>query len=75
MEVAAPTHVLMVRGSRSVKTERRLVGGLMQAVALEYGLKLAVCEHAVFDALAAGAPFSPVTMRDYVCYPLSVTRN
>ena len=54
MEVAAPTHVLMVRGSRSVKTERRLVGGLMQAVALEYGLKLAVCEHAVFDALAAG---------------------
>ena len=54
MEVAAPTHVLMVRGSRSVKTERWLVGGLMQAVALEYGLKLAVCEHAVFDALAAG---------------------
>ena len=54
MEVAAPTHVLMVRGSRSVKTERWLVGGLMQAVALEYGLKLAVCEHAVFDTLAAG---------------------
>ena len=46
-------HVLMVRGSRSVKTERRLVGGLMQAIALEYDLKLAVCEHAVFDALAA----------------------
>lgn len=54
MKVVASTHVLMVRGSGSVKAECRLVGIFMQAVALKNDLKLAVCEYAVFDTLAAG---------------------
>ena len=54
MEVAASTHVLMVRGSRSVEAECWFIGSLMQAVVLEDSLKLAVCEHAVFNTLAAG---------------------
>lgn len=44
---------------RSVKTECRLVGSFIQAVALENGLKLAVCEYAVFDTLAAGLVLYP----------------
>lgn len=44
----------MVRGSRSVEAECWFIGSLMQAVVLEDSLKLAVCEHAVFNTLTAG---------------------